>query len=188
MLSPKNIEHFQALVNEAFDKKNKAQWEVGDLFNYGETHFAEDYLTVFDTPKGYTLATLRNYGRTCKRFSKPEHRKHQDTVSFSCFQDTASAFYTTDDKGNEVVTQQALDLIEECATDNMNRDEFRSRLTEVKGEASNKATKTTCKVMDLIKHLTKDFGLDEDTMIDISFKPVKSDKIIELPQTLGLAS
>lgn len=151
----------------AFSATNDACWIIGDLVNYGEENFPNDWLTVCDTAKGKSLGTLNNYARTCKRFP-PHTRQHKDRVSFSCYQDAGSAFH---DKDTGEATQDALDLIAQAAEEDLNRQAFRDALRERKGQPEKvEPIKTTCRVIDLITHLTQDYGLNENDVIDITAK------------------
>lgn len=156
-ISAKTMSEFAQDVERAFAENNDLQWTIGDLVNYGEQHFPNDYLTPFDTPTGYSLGTLNNRARTCKRFPTKHSRRFQ--VSFSCYQDVSSI------KDDSLVEN----LLSRCEQEGWNRDMFRDELRIAKGLPEKKEpVKLKGKLSDVIIQLHDYFA--DDTIIDLTAK------------------
>ena len=156
--TPKTYEQFKSLVKVAQDASNGSCWALGDLYNLGEEMFSDTYAQAFDETKK-TIRTIKNYASVARKFSPARRR---DSLSFS-HHDVVKAL-------DEHEADRLLTIAE---AESLNREQLRAR---VHGE-KDAPIKTTCKVIDLIKHLTQDYGLSEDSVIDISFKIAELDNV-----------
>lgn len=149
--TPKTYDEFASLVQIAQDASNGSCWALGDLYNLGEEHFSDVYAQAFDETKK-TIRTIKNYASVARKFSVSRRR--------------ASLSFSHHDVVKALDESKADEWLDKAEAKKYNRNDFREK---VYGEG-NKPTKTQCKVIDLVDHLIKDYGLTEDTIVDISFK------------------
>lgn len=155
---PKTYDEFQADVAAATDAKNGAAWALGDLYNIGESRWQGTYTNAFDEMK-IKYDTLRNYARVCAAFSRTRRVKWAFKLSFGHF-----------DVVRTMAPEDQDVLLDKAVLENLSRDDLRKARHEHEGIEKPESIKTTCKVIDLARHLMEDFGLDENDMIDITAK------------------
>ena len=160
---------YERLCEGVMRRSSNLRWKQGDLANYGERVFPENYMQALTGKFGLEQGTIENRQRVAKKFPKDKRLWDVDFMWYETLQakpwDTIVEYMDKVEAG-EYETREQL------------RAEFRGDKTM--------PTKTTCRIKDLIAVLTsKDFGYEETDMIDITVKLAKlpdDNKVIDMPQ------
>lgn len=173
---------YQARCEDVMRDSSNSRWKQGDLANEGEDEFPETYMDALTGKFGLAKGTIENRQRTARKF--PEDKRLWD-VDYMWYETLQAKDWATIVKHMDKVVAGEYETREDL------RAEFRKDTDD---------QYTTC-VLSNIATVLEQYGMDMKASVEVIFKggnvrikPVESeddkedDKIIELPQTLGLAS
>lgn len=175
----KKWQRYEALCERTFRKASDLRWEQGKLADYGERVFPENYMQAMTGRYGLTEGTINNRLRVYRKF--PTKNERLWDVDFMWYETLQAKDWDTIVKHMDKVVAGEYETREDL------RAEFRKDTDD---------QYTTC-VLSNIATVLEQYGMDMESSVEVIFKggnvrikPVESedDKIIELPQTLGLAS
>lgn len=86
-VEPSSIEEWEASVRPLFDFQRYAPWWIGDLVNFGEAQFGDDFWQV--VPEDASIDMMKRYMRVAREFPVTERNSdvsfthHQLVISFT---------------------------------------------------------------------------------------------------------